>query len=148
MRAVNVRPLRRRLTAGAVEEFTGKADGGALDHAADIWRVCQYVNVVRARALRNDQLDQERAGPRIGVGEDVGEGFDRLRPRRLDAETVGDADPVQVGIAEVEEGARGRAGRRADRGELAVEDGVAAVGQDDGGDVEALAGLRPQRLDV
>ena len=35
------------------------------------------------------------------------------------------------------------AGGRADRGELAVEDGVAAVGQDHGGDVEALTGLGP-----
>ena len=116
------------------------------------------------RTSRNASLDQEgpapvvredalcswsgRASPAIGAPLDgpiqhLAELLACGHPGSRHAQSVGQADPVQAGMAEVGQRAGGRArGRQALAGTLYLEDRVGAVVADDGDDVQALPRLQ------
>src|SRR5215469_6228929 len=92
-------------------------------------------------------LDQKRAGGRDPLGEAVVELFHRRDLRPGDPHRTRQPHPVEIGVAKIEHVERLAARvAGADIGELALEDRVAPVREQEGGDVEPFARLRPQGL--
>src|SRR3954467_12968276 len=110
-----------------------RTHGGSLRLAA---HCCQGV---RCAVSSDDEFDEEGTAPATGGTEAVREIFQRLDPRRLDAHAARELHPVERGPREVEKVGRRGPGLRAHGGELALQDGVAPVGEDDIDDVELLA---------
>src|SRR5579872_6614740 len=97
-------------------------------------------------ALPQEGVDEVR--PRLGEGtpEALDELVGRLGPQRRHPHALREGDEVERWPAELEHRVGpGAVAGCADAPELNVEDAVGGVVEDDGRDVEALAGVRPER---
>src|SRR5215472_17965604 len=68
------------------------------------------VGRAKARLTASDrQFDEERALPRIGLHEQIGEPLASVRARSLDAHAGSELGPVEIGAAQVQHVERGAA---------------------------------------
>src|SRR5260370_6899901 len=89
-------------------------------------------------------LYQKRGGGGDALLQAVVERLHRGDPRSRNPHRARQPHPVEVRVTDIEHVERLAAGvAGADIGELAAQDRIAAVRAEEGGDVDALAGLRP-----
>jgi CheY-like chemotaxis protein len=96
----------------------------------------------------NLDVDQKRPATPVAGGQKVGELLERAGARRFDAQAVGQRHPIHRRFFQIEQVERGLTGVGADIAQLHFQNRILAIAENEGGDIQSLARLGPEGLDV